>query len=110
LSPSRTAPAIGLIHSGKRGTLANVIAATVAAMQRQFATRPANLRALIGSCIGPCHYDMHLWTAVKTQLKDTGIQDIHHPRLCTACHLDRYYSYRAEKAQTGRHFALLAHR
>lgn len=105
--PTRNA-AIGLIHSGKRGTLANVVEATVTAMERELGVAAGNLRALIGPCIGPCHYDTDIWTAVKTQLRDAGVTDVHHPRLCTACHLDRYYSYRAEKGQTGRHFGLLA--
>ncbi len=101
-------PAIGLIHSGKKGALANIAGNTIAAMQRDFATDPVNLIACIGPSIGPCHYDLDLWTLIENQLRAAGLRDIHNPRTCTACHLDRYFSYRAEKGQTGRMFALLS--
>lgn len=101
-------PAIGLAHSGKRGTLANIVAPLIAVMAKSFGTRPADCIAVISPCIGPCHYEMDLWTGIETQLRAAGVGTIHNPRLCTACHLDRYFSYRAEKGQTGRLFALLA--
>ena len=50
---------------------------------------------------------MDLWTPIEDQLRATGVRDLHHPRICTACHLDRYYSYRAEQGRTGRMLALL---
>lgn len=96
--------AIGLVHSGKNGTLANVAGAAVAAMP----ARPADILAVIGPCIGPCHYDMDLWTPLEEQLRTAGVRNIHNERRCTACHLDLYYSYRAERGRTGRLFALLA--
>ena len=98
----RAAPAIALIHSGKKGTLANVVGATVAALQ------PRAGAAFIGPSIGSCHYEMDLWTEIEKQLRAAGIAEIHNPRVCTACQLNRYYSYRAEHGQTGRMFALLA--
>jgi YfiH family protein len=101
-------PAIGLAHSGKRGTLANIIAPLIAGMAKSFGTRPADCVAVVSPCIGPCHYEMDLWTGIETQLQVAGIGAVHNPRICTACHLDRYFSYRAEKGQTGRLFALLA--
>ena len=98
----RATSAIALIHSGKKGTLANVVGATVAALQPQAGV------AFIGPCIGLCHYELDLWAGIEAQLRAAGITEIHNPRICTACHLDRYYSYRAERGQTGRMFALLA--
>jgi hypothetical protein len=100
----RVTRAIALVHSGKKGTLANVVGATVTAMP----SRPADLLAVIGPCIGPCHYDMDIWTPIEDQLRAAEVGEIHNVRRCTACHLDRYFSYRAEKGQTGRMFALLA--
>ena len=35
-----------------------------------------------------------------------GVKEIHDSGVCTACDLDRYYSYRAEKGKTGRMLAL----
>lgn len=98
----RATPAVALIHSGKRGTLANIISATVRMLC------PHNGFAVIGPCICPCHYEMDLWSDIEAQLHAAGITEIHNLRRCTACHLDRYYSYRAERGQTGRMFALLA--
>jgi len=101
-------PAIALVHSGKKGTIANVVGNTLATMQQRFGTNPADCLAFIGPSIGPCHYEMDVWSGIEQQLRDAGVRDIHNPRVCTACHLDRYFSYRAEKGQTGRMFAVLA--
>src|SRR6266480_1206007 len=35
-----------------------------------------------------------------------GVKEIHDSGICTACDLDRYYSYRAEKGKTGRMLAV----
>ena len=96
----RHTPAIALVHSGKKGTLASIVSNTLQAMP----ARP-NL-AFIGPSIGPCHYEMDLWSAIEHQL--AGIAEVHNPRVCTACRLDRYFSYRAEKGNTGRMFAVLS--
>jgi hypothetical protein len=93
----RRTPAIALVHSGKKGTLANVVGQTLQHIRADF--------AFIGPCIGPCHYEMNLWDEIEKQL--AGLE-VHNPRTCTACHLDRYFSYRAEHGNTGRMFALLA--
>lgn len=93
----RRAPAIALIHAGKKGTQAGVVANALKHIDADF--------AFIGPSIGPCHYEMDLWTAIERQL--AGVAEIHNPRVCTACHLDRYFSYRAEKGHTGRMFAVL---
>lgn len=93
----RRTPAIALIHSGKKGTLADVVGEALKHIRADL--------ALIGPCIGPCHYELDLWTEIERQLP--GLE-VHNVRCCTACHLDRYYSYRAERGQTGRMFALLA--
>jgi copper oxidase (laccase) domain-containing protein len=94
----RRTPAIALVHSGKKGMLANVVGATLREM-------PSPDFAFIGPSIGPCHYEIDLWTAIEQQL--AGLE-VHNPRICTACHLDRYFSYRAEKGNTGRMFAVLS--
>ena len=100
----RRTPAIALIHSGRKGTLANVAGNTVRALPGN----PSDCLAFIGPSIGPCHYEMDIWSGIEQQLRDTGVREIHNPRACTACHLDRYFSYRAEKGRTGRMFAVLA--
>jgi hypothetical protein len=51
---------------------------------------------------------MDIWSGIEHQLRHESVTDVHNPRICTACHLDRYFSYRAERGQTGRMLALLA--
>ena len=40
--------------------------------------------------------------------RDLGVTAVHDCDVCTACDLNRYYSYRAEKGRTGRMLAFLA--
>ena len=101
-------PAIALIHSGKKGTLANIVGNTVSTMREKFGTNPADCASFISPSIGPCHYEMDVWTGLEQQLRQAGVSEVHNPRVCTACHLDRYFSYRAEKGRTGRMLAVLA--
>lgn len=104
----RHTTAIGLIHSGKKGTLANIAGNTVIAMRNAYGTTPANCVVFISPCIGPCHYEMDIRSEIEHQLRAAGIQEVHSPKICTACHLDRYFSYRAEKGHTGRMLAVLS--
>lgn len=104
----RATPAIALIHSGKQGTRLNIVANTLSAMHRHLGTQAHDCLAFISPCIGPCHYEMDLWSGIERQLRDAGLTEIHNPRICTACRLDRYFSYRAERGKTGRMLALLA--
>lgn len=104
----RTTPAIALIHSGKKGTQANVAGATLTAMRQHFDTQPIDCLAVISPSIGPCHYEVDIGAGIERQLRKAGVTDILNTHVCTACHLDRYYSYRAERGQTGRMLAALA--
>ncbi len=101
-------PAIGLVHSGRAGTGLNLVGRTLAAMERAYGTQAARCHATLGPSIGPCHYETDLWQAIEDQLAALGVREVHNPRVCTACHLEDYYSYRAERGQTGRMLALLA--
>ena len=104
----RRTPSIALVHSGKKGTLADIVGSTVAIMQQKLGTNPADCTAFVSPSIGPCHYEMDIWDRIESQLRRAGVGDIYNPRVCTACHLGHYFSYRAEKGQTGRMFAVLA--
>jgi copper oxidase (laccase) domain-containing protein len=101
-------PAVGLVHSGKRGTLAGIVQSTLDAMRDRFGSRPGHCHAFTGPCIGPCHYEMDIASEIERQLHSAGVIDTGQAAVCTACRLDRYFSYRAEKGQTGRMFAVLA--
>jgi polyphenol oxidase len=50
--------AIGVAHAGWRGTARGIAAATVAAMQEQFGSQPADILAGVGPSIGPCCYEV----------------------------------------------------
>jgi YfiH family protein len=104
----RHTPVIALVHSGKKGTLANVVGNTLTVMRQRFGTDPGDCLSLIGPSIGPCHYEMDIWSGIEGQLREAGVREIHNPRICTACHLDRYFSYRAERGHTGRMLAVLS--
>jgi copper oxidase (laccase) domain-containing protein len=104
----RVTHAIALVHSGKAGTERNIVSNTVMTMQRNFGTHPPDCLALISPSIGPCHYETDIWSTIEQQLRDAGVGDIQNPRVCTACRLDRYFSYRVEKGRTGRMLAVLA--
>lgn len=104
----RVTHAIALVHSGKAGTEQNIVGNAVMTMQRNFGTHPPDCLALISPSIGPCHYEMDMWSGIEQQLRDAGVGEVHNPRVCTACRLDRYFSYRVEKGNTGRMLAVLA--
>lgn len=50
--------AIGLGHAGWQGAVKDLPGAMVHAMQHHFGSRPADLLAGIGPCIGPCCYEV----------------------------------------------------
>ena len=123
-------------HSGWMGTVRGAARAAGEAMTARFGTRPADLLAAIGPSIGPDHYEVgpdvgrqvqaafgadapallperagrihfDLWAANRLLLERAGVGQIELAGLCTACHVDDWFSHRAEHGQTGR-FGLLA--
>jgi purine-nucleoside/S-methyl-5'-thioadenosine phosphorylase / adenosine deaminase len=131
-----TRGAVGIAHAGWLGTVRGAATAAVQAMRRQFGSRPAEILAAIGPSIGPDHYEVRedvtaeverafgpeshrllenrdgrtyldLWAANRLQLEQAGVEQIEVAGLCTACHLDDWFSHRAEKGRTGRFGALL---
>lgn len=50
--------AIGLVHAGWRGTVGEIGAKAVAAMEREFGSRPSALLAGVGPSIGPCCFEV----------------------------------------------------
>jgi polyphenol oxidase len=100
--------AIGLVHSGKKGTELGVVSNAIKTMTDQFGTRPADLVIQLSPCIRPPHYEIDFAADIVRQCRDLGVGSIHDPGVCTACDLTRYYSYRAEKGRTGRMLAFLS--
>lgn len=126
--------AVGAVHSGWRGSVANIIATTIAAMEEQFNTDPGDLYVAIGPSLGPCcaefvnyrqelpreflsfqvtenHFDF--WEISKAQLRQCGVSDgkVSCVKICTFCSPD-YFSYRRacrdEAGITGRNGTLIA--
>ncbi len=62
----------------------------------------------LSPCIRPPHYEIDFAADIVRACRERGVVNVHDSGVCTACHLDRYYSYRAEKGKTGRMLALLA--
>ncbi len=115
---------VAAVHSGWRGSVQNVIACTIGAMENAFGCIPGNILAGIGPSLGPCcgefvHYRGELperfwkfkddadrfdfWAISREQLTAEGVpeENIHTSRLCTKCRTDLFFSYRGESV-TGR--------
>ena len=100
--------ALGLVHSGRKGTELGIVPAAIRMMQKEFGAEPKQMLALLGPCIRPPHYDVDFASEILRQLRNEGINEIVDSGLCTASDPGRFFSYRREKGKTGRHFAGLA--
>ncbi|MFN2112743.1 MAG: peptidoglycan editing factor PgeF [Anaerolineales bacterium] len=128
--------AVGIAHAGWQGTLKGIAKQVVLEMEHHFGTDPGNLFAGIGPSIGPDHYQvgsdvrqlaeevfgdraqevliengddvkLDLWRANQINLEDVGVGKIDVSGICTGCHLDHWYSHRAEHGKTGRFAAVI---
>ncbi|MBV6397395.1 MAG: Polyphenol oxidase [Anaerolineales bacterium] len=128
---------IGISHAGWMGTVKGVATASIAAMKSRYGTDPRDVRAAIGPSIGPDHYEvgtdvaehvrasfgkraeslleprgakfhLDLWSANRLQLEEAGVCSVEIAQVCTACHLEDWFSHRAEKGRTGRFGVLLS--
>ena len=100
-------PAIGLVHSGRKGTELGVVTNAIRQMIERFGSNPANMIVQLSPCIRPPHYEVDFAAEIIRQCRSIGIKEIHDSGVCTACDLGRYYSYRAEKGKTGRMLAMI---
>ncbi len=104
----RNARAIGLVHSGKKGTALGVVRRAIESMRQDFGIASGDLIVQLSPCIRPPHYEIDFAADIVRQCRDAGVEEIFDSGVCTACDLEHYYSYRAEKGRTGRMLALLA--
>lgn len=127
----------GIVHAGWQGTVKRAVTAAIDCMRVQYGTRPEEVLAGIGPSICVEHYEIgpeveaavrdsfgtnagavltrsngkahfDLWKANEIILAESGVRQIEHSRLCTACHVEDWYSHRAEKGKTGRYGVLLS--
>lgn len=106
---------LGLVHSGWRGSVQNILGVTVAHLA-DLGARPASIKAAIGPSLGPCcaefvnhrqelpehfqnfmtaenHFDF--WAISRRQLTDSGLdpENIATAGVCTKCSPE-FFSYR----------------
>ncbi len=100
-------PAIGLVHSGRKGTELGVATNAIREMIDRFGSDSVSMVVQLSPCIRPPHYEVDFAAEIVRQCRALGMKEIHDSGVCTACDLNRYYSYRAEKGKTGRMLALV---
>jgi polyphenol oxidase len=127
---------VGLVHAGWQGTVKKIAAETISTMIDRYHSDPKDILAGIGPSIGPDHYPVgeevidqvrkafpthsdtvlashegevifNLWEANHAILASAGVQKIQVAGICTACHVDDWFSHRAEHGKTGRFGALI---
>lgn len=100
--------AIGLVHSGRKGTELGIVPNAIQAMTVEFDSAPSDILVQLSPCIRPPHYEIDFAAEIVRQCRESGVRMVNDCGICTACDLQRYYSYRAEKGRTGRMLAFLA--
>ncbi len=99
---------IALLHSGRKGSELGIAAAAIAKMRDELGCDPAKIVAQLSPCIRPPHFEIDFAQLIVAQCRAVGVRQVFDSGTCTATHLQRYYSYRAERGKTGRMLALLA--
>ncbi len=128
---------VGLVHAGWQGTVKGIVSRAVTEMVRRYGSQAADIHAGIGPAIGLDHYaigpevitmvekafgsranqllhamdgavHLNLWEANRQLLVGAGVRYIETAGICTACHLEDWYSHRGEGGRTGRFGALIA--
>jgi purine-nucleoside/S-methyl-5'-thioadenosine phosphorylase / adenosine deaminase len=100
--------AIGLVHSGKKGTEQNIVGVAVRKLRIDFGSEPEDLIAVLSPCIRPPYYEVDFAQSIVAQLRTESVNKIYDDRENTGSDLERFYSYRMEKGRTGRMLAYLA--
>jgi YfiH family protein len=125
--------AVGAVHAGWRGTVAQIVSKTLQTMQQAYDTQPAHCYAYVGTCIDECSFEVgeevaeqfegnfkrfdttlekyliDLKKANVAQLEACGVptSQIEISPYSTVTHNEDYFSYRLEKGQTGRMLAVI---
>ncbi len=101
----RRGRAVGLVHSGRAGTAANITGAAIARMRDEFGVDPADVAVHLGPCIRPPLYETDFAAEIVAQARATGAAEVRDEGICTGRDVGRYYSYRVERGRTGRMLA-----
>lgn len=127
---------IGIIHAGWQGTYKQITRVAIEKMEACYGSKPETILAGIGPSIcQDCYqvgsevidafresfgqkadqffttrdesYYLDLWAANRETLLMAGVRQIESAGICTACHLEDWYSHRAENGSTGRFGVLM---
>ena len=101
----RVSGAIGMLHSGKKGTELGILERGVTVMAERFGTRVGDLVVVLGPCIRPPHYEVDFAAEIGRQAAELGVGEFHDCGCDTAADPGGCYSYRMEKGRTGRMLA-----
>jgi YfiH family protein len=124
---------VGVAHAGWRGLVGGVIENTLQTMAERYGSRSDAVFAVKGPGIGPCCFEVgpevaehfpasilqagaggkphvDLPNAARLRLLQAGVPSgqIETAEICTACHIKRFFSHRAEHGKTGRMGAFMA--
>lgn len=116
---------IANVHNGWRGSVKNIVGKVIKELESKFGSKPEDLIINVSPSLGPCcsefsdpynelpshlhkyilennHVDF--WEATKDQCLKEGIlgKNIHIDGSCTVCNSEKYFSYRADKGDSGR--------
>ena len=130
--------AIGVVHSGWRGTLAGVLPRTIEEMKRRFHSDPAHLIFALGPGIRECCFEVdedvarlfietytekstarsaipgkylvNLAAVSKAQMTQSGVppENQHDSGMCTCCNTQEFFSWRAEGTAAGRMISVIS--
>jgi YfiH family protein len=124
---------VAAIHAGWKGTKSNIAYKTVQKMTEHFGSNPKDIIAGIAPSIGSCCYEVskdvadHFFAYPKslTALKDKYMLDLPYlnkeqlihagldekniemSNICTACEVEKYFSYRKEQGCSGRFMSMI---
>ena len=109
-------PAVAVVHAGRIGVLAGVLADAVR-------TLGGRVAAAVGPAAGPCCYEvgaevsdpyrarfgdevltgrrLDLWRASELALRDAGVEDVHRVDMCTICNPHLFFSHRRDGKPRG---------
>ena len=99
--------AVGLVHSGAKGTALKIVSKALEAMRRHFGCRISDLAVVLSPCIRPPLYEVDFAQCIVNECREAGVGEVWDGGECTGRDTARYYSYRMEKGLTGRMLALL---
>ena len=124
---------IAAVHAGWKGTKEKIVVKTVLKMKEIYGCEPKDISAGVAPSIGACCYEVgedvakHFFDTPdgyiqkgekymldlpfinRKQLLDLGLEDenIEMSDVCTACEVERFFSYRKEQGCSGRFMSMI---